>query len=193
MQDEGGEDTDGGGGLSLRERARKRLRGTGLDYEAKLARLPQSEIARLFEELRIGQIELTIQYEELRAANRELKAAHDRYRELFEEAPVGYLILDARGGIREANRTSARLLGCARGSELVGTGVEDYVAPESQEAWYFFRRALQQHHPHPTGELQVRPADVAWRCLRLEAQREEQTTPGEIHFRCAVLELTERY
>jgi PAS domain S-box-containing protein len=46
-----------------------------------------------------------------RKAARRLAAQLQRYRELFEHAPAAYLVTDAAGTIREANRLAARLLG----------------------------------------------------------------------------------
>ncbi len=75
---------------------------------------PAADAAELARELRIHQAELENQNEELRRAQLELAAARDRYRHLFEVAPVGYLSLDEAGHIAELNPTGAALLGKAR-------------------------------------------------------------------------------
>ncbi len=49
--------------------------------------------------------------EDLRAAQEVLVAERDRYRDLFQFAPVNYLVSDRHGTIEEANQAASRLLG----------------------------------------------------------------------------------
>jgi PAS domain S-box-containing protein len=64
--------------------------------------------------------QLAAQNEELRRAQSELEASRNRYAQLYDRAPVGYLALDGRGCIMEINLTGARKLGVAR-EQLVGS------------------------------------------------------------------------
>lgn len=64
--------------------------------------------------------QLAAQNEELRRAQSELEASRNRYAQLYDRAPVGYLALDGRGCIMEINITGARKLRMAR-EQLVGT------------------------------------------------------------------------
>ncbi|MBV8361918.1 MAG: response regulator [Deltaproteobacteria bacterium] len=65
---------------------------------------------RLLQELQIHQIELQIQNEELRAARNEVDETLHRYSELFAFAPVGYLVLNREGIIKETNRAAQQML-----------------------------------------------------------------------------------
>ena len=84
--------------------------------------VPESDadaaLTRTLEELRLQQEELRVAEEELRAQLAELartgshlEAERERYADLFERAPDGYVVTDRRGVIREANATFAQLLG----------------------------------------------------------------------------------
>jgi two-component system CheB/CheR fusion protein len=75
----------------------------------------------------VHQIELEMQNEELRNARVELEAGLERYTELFDFAPIGYVILDVDLTIRELNHTGARLLGRAR-ARVIGSRFESLVA-----------------------------------------------------------------
>ena len=55
-----------------------------------------------------------MQNEELRQTRDELSTALEQYKELYDFAPVGYFVLDAGGGILQANLTGAGLLGIER-------------------------------------------------------------------------------
>ena len=64
--------------------------------------------------------QLAAQNEELRRAQSELEASRNRYAQLYDGAPVGYLTLNAKGCILDINLTGAHKLGMPRG-RLVGS------------------------------------------------------------------------
>ncbi|WP_407571534.1 sensor histidine kinase [Deinococcus altitudinis] len=71
------------------------------------------------QELQVHQAELQQQNEELRQINLELELAHNRYADLFEFAPVGYVVCSEHGLIQDINRTGSDQLGALR-PHLVG-------------------------------------------------------------------------
>ncbi|MFZ5517038.1 MAG: PAS domain S-box protein [Candidatus Zhuqueibacterota bacterium] len=69
---------------------------------------------------------------ERRKAEIALIQSEGRYRELFDEAPVGYHEIDARGCIRQVNSTELEMLGYSK-EEMVGTFIWKFIAePEAR-------------------------------------------------------------
>ncbi len=75
--------------------------------------------AAMLDELMLASEELSAAEEELRTQNDRLLEAQgalveerERYRELFEQAPVAYVVTDIHGVIRSANQAAARLFWC---------------------------------------------------------------------------------
>ncbi len=106
----------------LRRQAEQRLRQQTVDPEE----LSAEECIRLIHELQVHQVELEMQNEELRRAQVQLAESRDRYANLYDFAPVGYLTLEASGKIVEANLTGASLLGVERG-RLIGSFLPHYL------------------------------------------------------------------
>ena len=107
--------------------------------EAQVARhSPAAPAARpveeLLHELQVRQIELEIQNENLRQTQELLEASRNRYADLFEFAPVGYLTLDANGFISEINLTGATLLGVER-KQLLQRRFTALVVAADQDRW----------------------------------------------------------
>ena len=100
----------------------------------------QQAAADLVHELQVHQIELEIQNEELRRAQAALEVSRDRYVDLYEFAPVGYLTLNADGFIAGINLAGATLLGEVRGA-LIKRRFARFVADESRDGWHRFLRA----------------------------------------------------
>ena len=78
-----------------------------------------------------------MQNEELQKARDEMEAGLEKYSDLYDFAPVGFLTLDREGTIREANLTSASLLGIER-SRLVSRRLGFYVSAPDLPAFNAF-------------------------------------------------------
>jgi PAS domain S-box-containing protein len=88
----------------------------------------------LVHELRVHQIELLQQNEELRRTQDDLAAARDRFIDLFDFAPVGYLTLDGAGRVVEANLTAAAQFGIDRAA-LIGVPFMRFIAAADGDRW----------------------------------------------------------
>ena len=72
---------------------------------------------------------------EAKESRRLIESSEQRYRELFDEAPIMYVIVENRGGsawIRDANNTFLATLGYRR-EEVVNTKLIDYYGEKSRE------------------------------------------------------------
>lgn len=112
---------------ALRRKAEARL--------ADPAPVPSTTSAKaLVHELQVHQIELEIQNEALRQTQNELEDARDRYIDLFESAPVAYVILSRDGRVTEANRLARRLLSLTQ-AQLLRRHFEEFIAPTDLGRW----------------------------------------------------------
>ncbi|MFW5740447.1 MAG: response regulator, partial [Myxococcota bacterium] len=92
---------------TLRKKAEHKLR----EMPERLRNARREEVEELVHDLNVHQIELEIQNEELRNVQSELESSRDAYAQLFDEAPVGYLILDVDGHVQMANSTLSHMTG----------------------------------------------------------------------------------
>jgi PAS domain S-box-containing protein len=115
----------------LRRRAEARLRKNRCDQRpAVRGRRSDTDTQRLLHELQVHQIELELQNTELQETRDRIEALLEKYLDLYDFAPVGYLSLDEEGMILEVNLTGAAMLGVDR-SRLFQRRVQDFVAPVS--------------------------------------------------------------
>ncbi len=109
---------------------------------ATAAPLSPEAMQRVLHELRVHQIELEMQNEELRRTQEALDASRERYFDLYDLAPVGYLTVGEKGVIMEANIAAATLLGVPRGA-LVNRGMfSQFIATEDLDSYYLHRNRL---------------------------------------------------
>ncbi|KAA3651490.1 MAG: PAS domain S-box protein [Proteobacteria bacterium] len=90
----------------------------------------------------------------LQATRRDLAEAEARYAELFEFAPVGYLILNAEGRIDDVNQTATALLATPR-SQLLGHRLAEFIAAEDRDRWHRVHASLMQSAERLHCELQL--------------------------------------
>ncbi|MDH4275275.1 MAG: PAS domain S-box protein [Gammaproteobacteria bacterium] len=103
------------------------------ESQAQLERQQKKSSAHLEHDLQVHHIELEMQNRELREVEHQLELARDRYADLYDFAPVGYLTLDARGRILELNLTAAAMLGQER-ARLQGKFLTTWLRGEDKLA-----------------------------------------------------------
>ena len=164
----------------LRARAEKLLAKTSHE----VAQMPVEDVQKLVHELQVHQIELEMQNEELRRTQLELETARERLLLPYDAAPVGFLTLDAKGAIWEANLAAARLLEVDR-VKLTGRKLTRFIPPESQDAFYLHQRQLFSTEEKQTCELHLLRTGGAPFIARLEMVLEH--TGSEPAARCLVV------
>ncbi len=163
------------------------------DEQPPLSRREQEELRQ---NLLVHQSELQAQNEELRRAEEQLIAARDRYSDLYDFAPVGYLTLDAEGRLVEVNFTFASLLGGIERQNLLRQPLSRFIARVSQADFHFFWQRLQQSAALETVELVLHKADGTTFCARLDANVVQQKSSKDARetrkYRLTVSDITDR-
>ena len=170
----------------LRKQAEKRLQKQSTDQSD----ISPEQARRLFHELQVHQIELEMQNEELRRAQVELEISRTKYFDLFDLAPVGYLTLNEKGLIMEANLTASRLLGVER-SSLVNHPLMRFILREDQDGYYLHRKRLFETGMPQMFELRMLRREGPPFCVRIEATAVQAGESGSLVYKVVMSDITE--
>ncbi|MDQ5987113.1 MAG: hypothetical protein CSYNP_02850 [Syntrophus sp. SKADARSKE-3] len=134
------------------------------------------EVNRLFHELHVHQIELEMQNEELCRAQVELEEIRARYFDLYDLAPVGYIIVNEDGLIVEANLTAATLFGVAR-SALTKVPLSRFIFKEDQDIYYQRFKNIVKSSESQTFELRMERTDgtLFWAAFEATAMKDSDS------------------
>jgi two-component system, cell cycle sensor histidine kinase and response regulator CckA len=101
----------------------------GIDIQGDISLQAIDTLLETLEELHVAQEELTQANEELIMTRNDLEEQKNRYKNLFDRTPYGYLVTDTLGVIEEANQTSSSLLNYAT-DHLVGKPLSVFIHPD---------------------------------------------------------------
>ena len=168
------------------EMAREREARTPEPFE----HLAPEEMARTIHELRVHQIELELQNEELRRTQEALDIQWERYFDLYDLAPVGYVTVTREGIITEANLTAAGMLGLAK-SALLKRPLSLFIHKDNQDIYYLRRRELLATGGPQGCDLRMITSDgtVFWAHLTATCDRGDSGAPL---CRIALIDITGR-
>lgn len=158
------------------------------EEKLKLTTLPSVPDDQLLHELYVHQIELEMQNEELRRAQQELEQARDRYVDLYEFAPVGYLTLNSDCLITEANFTAMTLFGITR-AKLLDRHFATYITPEDKDSWHHFFLSCKRNQGKQRIELTLRPTDNSSLIAQLDCLVKQDE---EFSLRITLTDITQR-
>ncbi len=123
---------------------------------------------RLLHELQVHQIELEMQNAELRQAREEMANLLEKYTDLYDFAPVGYITLDRNGSIIALNLTAAGILGGER-SGLVSRQFANFVPPACHAAFSDFLGKVYTSQDKEDSELELLKKGNCRICVQIEA------------------------
>jgi diguanylate cyclase (GGDEF)-like protein/PAS domain S-box-containing protein len=127
---------------------RERAEASVARHHREMRELSHEQSHKLVHELQVHQIELEMQNEELRRIMGELEHSRNQFSLLFHQAPVGYLVLDDLGLIREVNDTFCRMVSRDR-DRLVGSPLSECLEGDNRGVFLARYRAF---FKNPTGK-----------------------------------------
>ena len=176
----------------LRTQAEESI-GTVVDQDD-ITQLSPEEIQKLVHELRVQQIELEIQNEELKQTQLNLEKLkdeyHDKYVDLYDFAPVGYVNLNDKGLILESNLTASQLLGVER-ANLVKKFFSKFVCQEFGDNFYLYLKQVFESHSKQICEIKLTKKDGTVFHAALESIAVQDVSGQYIHCRTILSDITE--
>jgi PAS domain S-box-containing protein len=149
------------------------------------------ERERLLHDLQVHQIELETQNEELRRTQQLLEESRDRYADLYDFAPVGYLTINARQVIQEINLTGAALLGSER-ARLIGTPLNRHVVRDDVPTLRAYLRQCREQKEGTTTELHLHVAGRSPIVVQLVSVVVQDAKTSQLDIRMTMQDITER-
>jgi PAS domain S-box-containing protein len=146
-------------------------------------------IKELLHERHALQTELEMQNEELRRAQAALEESRDRFVDLYEFAPIGYLTLTREGTIAEVNITAAELLGIER-KKLLNRRFVSFVTAGDSDRWHSHYQNVLKRVGRKVCELEIRRSDGTYFHAQLDCQRKKSDDASMM--RIALTDISER-
>lgn len=149
------------------------------------------EIARLKHELQARELDLEIQCRAMQETLGELEESRNRYADLYDYAPAGYVTFDDKGRIADINLAGAALLGMER-TRLIGMPMSIFVDKNSYKLFFDHLRSCKLTGKKVITELILTPKNAAV----IQAQIISMPLPGAdgygLQYRSIIADITER-
>ena len=178
-------DTSGTGQL-LRDNAEEQLAHSPKASPDLTGQSPE----HLIHELQVHQIELETQAEELKRAYMSLEESRDKYLDLYDFAPLGYLTISEDGLITDVNLTGAKLLGVER-SSLIRARFSKCITEKDVDEWHWYFMNVLNQMEKRTCTLLLKRGDRSMFPALLEGIR-ITGSDGVTKVRIAIIDVTDR-
>jgi PAS domain S-box-containing protein len=152
-----------------------------------------AERRSLMHDLQVHQEELEAQQRQLVETQQALETARDLYADLFQRAPVGYVVLDAAGIITEINTAALSLLGAQDRFRVARAPFSVFVIQEHRQTFRSHLRVLRSGAER--AETEVRLATSSGQggaIVQIYSRALRDHATGDTRYLTALLDVTER-
>jgi PAS domain S-box-containing protein len=123
--------------MDKKTRIKKQIDDVLKNKKAVLQNAYSKSLEQLVEDLKIYQHELEFQNDELQRIHVDLENSKSEYQQLFQHAPVGYLVLDEYFRILDCNHTFRSLISYSKDCQKK-MDFRVFIAPDYQDQFHFF-------------------------------------------------------
>lgn len=150
----------------------------------------EQDIADLINELQVYQHELEIQNDELKLSYVHVGAEKDKFAGLYDQAPVGYFILDEQGNIENVNQTGEDLL-LLDGQRVSLISFREFISPEDLPAFDQFLQKVQESYRTQNLEIKLRLKDNKVLHTRIQGAAIQEPVKRSMHYYITVIDISE--
>jgi two-component system cell cycle sensor histidine kinase/response regulator CckA len=153
--------------------------------------LSREDLQKLVHELQVHQIELEMQNEELHMTQVGLEESRSKYQDLYDFPPVGYMTLNERGIILEANLTAVSLLSDEK-QNLTKTSFSRFVTREFGDTFHMHLQEVFETYSKRTCEIKLAKDDGTQLYVQLDSVAVQDYRGQFNQCRTIILDITER-
>jgi PAS domain S-box-containing protein len=151
--------------------------------------ISDDEISILLNELQIFQMELEMQNDELKASYQMLEAERSKLAGFFNQAPVGYFILNYSGVIEEANETGIELFKAPK-DDLIGSTFQNFINPDYLANFNYFLQEIALSNNRQFLEVKLSCNELDF-FARIEGVSISNVFKDKVQYYLTVLDITE--
>jgi PAS domain S-box-containing protein len=151
----------------------------------------KNSLQELLHELQVYQVELEMQNDELRLSQVSLEKEKARFANLFDLAPVAYILLNENTQIESYNSFAFQMLGIGRKS-IIQDRLQKYISPGDLQDFYAFILALTKRSEISSVRLKFLSPTSGLLYCDVQGISFVDTESGKRMFYLAVLNISER-
>ncbi len=176
-----------------RDKARYWIGETGtqklVDTVNDLDSLARDHLYALIRDLQAERDELETLNEDLKQVQLELESSRDKYHEVYDFAPVGYITLSQDKEILEANLATMVMLG-VQPSALKMRRFTDFIVPDSHEAFQCLWQEVFGTRTRQSGQVALLREDGQWLDVQLESTAMADANGDFIYCLIAIVDIS---
>lgn len=158
----------------------------------------EQRLARLIREVRTVQTQLELRNRELVEKGKAIDSARENYARLYEKyanlydfAPNGYLVLDHRGYITDTNQTAATMLNVPK-AKLTGRCLADFIQEDDRKRCLLLTQECRQEADTRISELNMVRAGGGYFTSQVQIQAFSVGETPRVEYRVALVDISEK-
>ncbi|TVQ92913.1 MAG: PAS domain-containing sensor histidine kinase [Bacteroidetes bacterium] len=149
------------------------------------------ELDKLIHELQVHQIELELQNDQLQNTSHELEESQKQLADLFDNAPVGYIILNEKFEILNVNFAAAIMLNVERG-KLIHLNFTKLIHPDFQDIFYLHAQDVLNSRNLHSVEIKLKKTVSQFFDAQLYSLQNINNQPKQKTLRITITDITEK-
>ena len=149
------------------------------------------ELKEMLPELLSQNNELEIRNKKLQAAANELEQSRNHFKDLFDHAPTGYILLDEKLNIIRSNHTATSMLKCKM-DQLTGINFTELLNPGYEDVFHKHVKKVLSSEDIQTTEIKFRHCRDHFLDVQIQSVKKYDKSSDEKMIRMAIFDITRR-